>query len=652
MILLRSLAESGLHFAKTSSQRRSILLSNLVSLILFGLGSILSVAYYFWYGWSVVTVAIPILTLLCLSTIVMNWLNLATFSRIGLTLFLPVTAMALSIYAKNIYYAQQEELDYFTFRFIILASCVFPAIFFSFKEKTLLIATSFLSLLILMMHDPLHAFFGVPYQKDILKESNYAFTNIVILITYSLMMSAVIFLKWISEKSEEKSERLILKLNQSNNELLKKNAEIEEQNQEISAQSENLNISQQKLQQAYELIEEQKNLLLRQNMNLSSELVDINKNLTETNTELIKHNNELRQFSYTVSHNLRGPVASLIGLINLMDRQSLQGENIEIYEHLKTSVSRLDGIISDLSQIIDIRNDIFHVRQRINLQSEIQEILHGFKKEIETYNVTIKTDFSKCPEIYSVKPMVHSILYNLISNAIKYRAGTRVPVIEISSHVNQHYCIIIKDNGLGIDLNAHENNLFKLYRRFHFHTEGKGLGLYLVRLQAETLGGSIEVSSEVNRQTTFTVNLGQPENIERQILYQKPYAKIFFDARINATGVVWHTPISSRQYRNVFLKCLEFVKVYNTPSYISDLSDQGHIAREDQQWMFREILPAAAQYGLRRVAVVKPGHNQSSEYLAGINDNLAKLGLKQEYFLTFEEAVNWIQLEDSKLIVR
>jgi signal transduction histidine kinase len=645
MTFLRKLAYTGVHFAHLPFQRRSILLSNIVSLIIFCLGTILLLTYLAWYGWGIITNAIVAVIVLGLMTIVLNHFNLSIISRVFLTLLVPVIATFISIYAKVIYYEYQEELDYFTFRFVILATCVFPCVFFSLRERTLLIMTLLVTLLILMGHDPLHEFFGVPYNKIGMKNSTYAFTNVVILITYGILMSTVMFLKWISEESEEQNIRLIHELNQTNEDLIEKNTEIESQNAEILAQTENLNQSQTKLQDAYEVIEEQKNLLVSQNKNLSTELVGMNKDLTETNSELIKHNNELRQFSYTVSHNLRGPVASLMGLINLIDTANLTTGNVEIHEHIKTSVGRLDNIITDLSKIIDIRHDIFHIRQKINLEAEVREIIKGFKKDLETHDVSIKFYFDKCPEIYSVRPMVHSILYNLISNAIKYRAHTRRPEIEISSDVKDNYLIAVKDNGLGIDLKNHRHNLFKLYKRFHYHTEGKGLGLYLVKLQAEALGGSVDVVSEMNKSTTFNVKLDQPANVERQVLYHESHAKIFFDAKINSTGVVWKGPVSSNEYRSVFKKCLEFVKVYSTPNYIADLSEQGYISREDQVWMFHDIMPEAALYGLRRIAAVKPGAQDENaiEYMKGITAALKKLGITQEYFPTFDDAVSWIQ---------
>jgi signal transduction histidine kinase len=651
MHFLRSLAETGVNFATAPSERRGIMLSNAVSLIIFSLNLILFVLYFIWYGWSAVTGMIPVYALLCLSTLLLNKNGNTTIGRFWLCLFIPLSTTALSVYSKITYYHLQDELDYFTFRFIILASCVFPPIFFSLKEKAFLIASSALSLLVLVCYDPIHAFFDVPYRNGVLKVSNYSFTNVVVLITYFITVGAVFIMKWNSERSEDQAEELIYELNQINEDLIEKNTEIEAQNQEISLQADNLSINQRKLQDANSIIAEQRGLLYKQNKTLSSELVDKNKDLTETNTELIKHNNELRQFSYTVSHNLRGPVASLIGLVNLVDKKNFTEGDAQILAHIKSTLSQLDNIIRDLSKIIDIRNDIFQVRQKIELPVELNEIAKLFKNEIDTHHITIRANFSECPEIYSVKPLVHSILYNLVSNAIKYRSSERPSIIEISSRVvNDQYMLEVKDNGMGIDLATHKENLFKLYKRFHYHTEGKGLGLYLIKLQAETLGGNVEVESEINKETIFRIYLKKPDDVERQILYDAPHAKIFYDARINSTGVVWNGPVTSEQYRTVFQKCLEFVKGYNTPNYIADLSHQGPVSREDQVWMFHEIMPDATRNGMKRIAAIRPDKNEPivQEYLRGINETLLKLGARQEFFLTMEEACNWLEEENVK----
>ncbi len=655
MDFLHSLTNSGLAYVHSPSEKRGVYLSNIIGFIVTVLCIILVVCYYFWYGLSIVTVFIGIIALLSLLPVLLNKFGFVLTGRIWMSLFLPVLVTSVSLYSKSLYYDRQEELDYFTFRFVILGSCIFPLILFSLKEKKLLILCSLIGLGILMAHDPLHHYFGVGYRQDNLKEGNYTFTNVVILITYLILMGAIVFLKWVLETTEEKNIKLIDDLNNNNEILVEKNAEIEAQSAEIMAQSDNLHASQTKLIQAYRVINEQKGVLVDENKNLESELIQKNKDLVETNTELIKHNNELRQFSYTVSHNLRGPVASLLGLIALIDSKKFNENDAVIFNYISTSTERLDNIIQDLSKIIDIRHEIFQIRQKIDLHHEIEEVTQLLKKDIETHNVSIGVNIEKGTATYSIKPMLHSILYNLISNAIKYRSNERSPVIEINAYEDsQFYFLKVKDNGMGIDLKKHSENLFKLYKRFHFHTEGKGLGLYLVKLQAESLGGSVEVESEMNRYTKFTVRIAKTENVERQSLHKEKYAEIFFDAQLNCTGVVWNGPVTSEQYRAVFQKCLDFVKIYNTPNYIADISHQGPISKEDQEWMFQSILPDATRNGMRRIAAIRPDVSDPivQEYLKGINQSLIKLGARQEFFPTMKDAMDWIQHENEIVTLR
>lgn len=645
-MLINKLTHIGLQYAQSLSERRSILLSNAVSMILATLGFILSALYLTLYGWSVITAMIPVISLLSLTTLAFNHFNYSLLARLWISLFLPLATMTLSIYSKTIYYATQEELDYFTFRIIILSCCVLPPVFFSLQEKKYLIISCISILVILQLHDPLHAFFDVPYIQRTLSESNYAFTNIILLMMCLLMTGAVIFMKGISEKNEAKALVLIEELHQTNKMLQHKNAEIKLQNREILTQSDHLSISQRKLKEAYNIIEEQRNLLYAKNKHLSAELIEKNKALTETNNELIKHNNELRQFSYTVSHNLRGPVASLMGLLKLIDVHQFSKAHAEIFSHIETSTQRLDNIIKDLSKIIDIRHDIFQIRQKINLPHEITEILQVLNKEILSHNITIETDLDQCPVFYSIRPMIHSILYNLISNAVKYRSSDRVSRVTITSMEELKYYILeVRDNGLGIDLERDKENLFKLYKRFHHHTEGKGLGLYLVKLQTEALGGTIEVASKVDQFTSFTVKLRKPENAERQVLYHNNCAEIFFDAKLNCIETTWACPVTHDQSYIVFEKLLEFIKFYNTPSYITDFIVDDSMDDQHPYLTFVETIAEASKNGLKRIGVI-PKSTATSSFPEPVLQHLSKMGATIATFASQQEAFEWIQKEN------
>lgn len=651
---LKSLQNTGLSFALSPAEKRGVLLSNQINLILFGLGLILSIFYWVYYPPNVVRYFIPGIGILCLSFIAFNALGFTIVSRIATSLFVPLATMALSIYSKSIYYSSQIDLDYFTFRFIILGTSIVPAILFTTRERIYLISGLVFNFLLLMSHDLLHSIFGVSYIKNGLDLSSYHFTNVVIAVTYFILLGSILFLKINLERTDRKNQKLLFDWQQSNEELQSKNEEIEAQHQEMLAQSEKLSQHQNQLLEAYTVIENQKELLARHNKNLETELIEKNKDLSEANTELIKYNNELRQFSYTISHNLRGPVASLLGLLQLFNRESLTEENRIISDHIFSSANRLDGIIKDLNKIIDIRNDIFKIRQKISLADELKQIQLVLQKDMEPNFISLETDITNCSDIYSVRPMVHSILYNLISNAIKYRAPERKGEIRVSTNcTNNYYIFTVEDNGLGIDLVRHQENLFKLYKRFHYHTEGKGVGLYLVKLQCEALGGYVEVSSELNRFTRFVVYLKKAENIERQILYDQGCAKIFFDASINATGISWKGPVSSEEYREVFIKSLELVKAFNTPNYVSDISHQGPISEEDQHWMFQTIIPDAVQSGLKRICSIKPGMQSAEtlQYLEGTNQALQKHGVAYRIFGTMDEGTEWLRKENEAALL-
>ena len=96
----------------------------------------------------------------------------------------------------------------------------------------------------------------------------------------------------------------------------------------------------------------------------------------------------------------------------------------------------------------------------------------------------------------------------MITNSIKYRSPDRKPVIKVrSAKIRHHIYLYFEDNGMGIDLNKYGDSIFGMYKTFHQNPDAKGIGLFMTRNQIEALGGSIDVSSEVNVGTRFTVKL-------------------------------------------------------------------------------------------------------------------------------------------------
>ncbi len=227
--------------------------------------------------------------------------------------------------------------------------------------------------------------------------------------------------------------------------------------------------------------------------------------------DLIQRNKDLEQFAYIVSHNLRAPVANIIGVTNFMKMPDIQPEeNSQMVSALNKSVVALDNVIKDLSLILQIRREINEQKALIQFSEIMDEIQLAIENLIQKERVEFVLDFSEIDEINSIKSYIYSIFYNLISNSIKYKQLDVQPTIKIKSYlIDKQIVLVFKDNGLGIDLKKNKDTVFGLYKRFHSHTEGKGMGLFMVKTQIETLGGKISIRSETNRGTEFKIELPQ-----------------------------------------------------------------------------------------------------------------------------------------------
>jgi PAS domain S-box-containing protein len=227
------------------------------------------------------------------------------------------------------------------------------------------------------------------------------------------------------------------------------------------------------------------------------------------NQELIRQNEQLQQFGFITSHNIRGPVASLLGLTHLLNvNNPTDPENAIIIRGVALTVQKLDNVISDLNQILDYKRDLNMVKEPVGLEEAFTSVCVSVSQWIQESGCELRTDFSGVPVVFAVKSYLHSILYNLLTNAIKFRSPDRPLCVSVAARRENGYaCIAFNDNGLGFDLEKYRTQVFGLYRRFHLHAEGKGLGLHLTKTQVEALNGSIKVESRVGEGTTFTICL-------------------------------------------------------------------------------------------------------------------------------------------------
>lgn len=228
-------------------------------------------------------------------------------------------------------------------------------------------------------------------------------------------------------------------------------------------------------------------------------------------SELIRRNKDLEQFAYIISHNLRAPVANIIGISDALNDDNLGDEDKAIFaEGLNSSAKKLDMVITDLNRILQMKHEVNENKEKVQFSQIVNDIRFSIAGIRENEMFQIKCDFTEVDEMTTLKSYMHSIFYNLISNSLKYKRPDITPVIEITSHkLNNKIELIFKDNGLGIDLEKNGEQLFGLYKRFHQQAaEGKGMGLYMVKTQVETLDGRITVKSIVNQGTEFKIVFG------------------------------------------------------------------------------------------------------------------------------------------------
>ncbi len=222
--------------------------------------------------------------------------------------------------------------------------------------------------------------------------------------------------------------------------------------------------------------------------------------------ELTQNNKDLRQFSYITSHNLRAPLSNLIGLLQLLEEIPLGNEELQqIMDGFSKSTYLLNETISDLGKVVIIRDNPSIEKQHIAIRESIENVMDQINIMITSNNLKVDYDIAAA-DVYSNKAYFESIMLNLLTNAIKYRSESRALQISIGTSENDQYTLLrFSDNGIGIDLEKFRDKVFGLYQRFHNYPDSKGLGLYLVKSQIESMGGEISIESKVNEGTTFII---------------------------------------------------------------------------------------------------------------------------------------------------
>jgi PAS domain S-box-containing protein len=226
-------------------------------------------------------------------------------------------------------------------------------------------------------------------------------------------------------------------------------------------------------------------------------------------TSLTKANEDLKQLTYTTSHDLRSPVNNLLSIISLLNKSKITDPStLKVLRLLKLSGENLRDLLGNYVDVLTEKHDSHAPLEEVDLDQSLKGVLKSISSLSESAKATINFDFSKVGKVEFNKIYMESIFLNLITNSIKFSRPDCYPEISIHSEIqNGKTQLVIRDNGLGFDMEKVKDRIFGLHQKFHEHTDSKGIGLYLVHSHVTNLGGLIKVESRVNEGTTFWITL-------------------------------------------------------------------------------------------------------------------------------------------------
>lgn len=234
-----------------------------------------------------------------------------------------------------------------------------------------------------------------------------------------------------------------------------------------------------------------------------TELKNIQFELDQKNQSLLRINADLDHFIHAASHDLLAPLGNIETSINVMNQIALSDERLlDVLNMINRSIKTYRLLITDISIIAKIESDM-NVMEMVSIDELIKNIEWSLEDKIRLTGASIVLDLG-IDRIRFSKKNLRSILFNLISNAIKFR-GTADPVIQIKTAVDaENLVLTVQDNGKGIN-KAGLEKIFEMYGRLHQDIEGSGIGLYLAKKIVNAAGGNLLVESEIDKGTKFTI---------------------------------------------------------------------------------------------------------------------------------------------------
>ncbi|MDT0295240.1 ATP-binding protein [Mesonia ostreae] len=232
----------------------------------------------------------------------------------------------------------------------------------------------------------------------------------------------------------------------------------------------------------------------------------IKEELNQSYDMVLNQNQRLINFSYIVSHNLRSHASNIQSLAHLLFEMDHTQEQKEMFNMLDSVSKALDETLFDLNDVINIQNNVQISIENILVKNYIERVLKSLQIEIFQKNAQIHINVPAETKINFNPAYFESILFNFMSNSLKYCHPERSPIIHLDYLVlKDRFVLQIKDNGIGIDLEKNGDKLFGMYKTFSKNADSKGLGLFISKSQMEALGGEITVESELGKGSIFNL---------------------------------------------------------------------------------------------------------------------------------------------------
>lgn len=249
----------------------------------------------------------------------------------------------------------------------------------------------------------------------------------------------------------------------------------------------------------------------------------------ETEKEIIanvvkEQNERLLNFSRIITHNLRTHAGNLMTLSGFVEEEIFETNTNESYLTLKQAIYNLQETVEHLTEIAKFSRYDKDELKSLNLHEFTVKAIYNITSLAKNSNCTIENLIDKTILVTGIEAYLDSILLNLLTNAIKYKADDRASKIVLSNRFEDGFVVLsVKDNGLGLDLKMHGNKLFSLYKTFHKNKDSRGVGLFITKNQIESIGGKIAVESEVNVGSEFLVYFKNSINLQTDSIKKDLY---------------------------------------------------------------------------------------------------------------------------------